>query len=90
MKLPDFLNTHGLPQTSLKKQVIDQSAHAAAALVIVGIAMSGFGIVSGIVAGAMVGIVREITEGGNIFSKGSMIDVAGWATGGGLAFLLFG
>jgi hypothetical protein len=81
-----------------KKQLVDQSAHFIAALVILIPAMSHPSIITGALAGFGLGFVREMTEEGTkitldaakkVFaSKNSMIDIAFWVLGGAVAGLL--
>lgn len=73
----------------LKKQVIDQSAHALAAIVILAPVLIWSAWPAAALSGLGIGFVREITEGGNVFSKGSLLDVAFWAIGGALAGAIF-
>jgi hypothetical protein len=77
----------------LKKQIVDQSAHALAAMAILAPVLLWPGPISGPISGAAsglgAGLVREITEGGNVFSPGSRLDLAFWSIGGALAALIF-
>lgn len=70
------------------KQVIDQTAHLIAAIVIllpVALMHNSFVFVW---AGFALGLVREVTEDGPIFSKGSILDLSFWTLGGLVAALI--
>lgn len=67
---------------SMKKQLIDQSAHFLLAITILLPTALAPGALSYGVAGAALGLVREVTEQGPITSKGSMLDILFWALGG--------
>lgn len=72
----------------MKKQIIDQSAHFAAALVALAPAALWPGVASFAFAGAALGLVREITEPGPVLSAGSLLDILFWTLGGAAAGLL--
>ena len=84
---------------SLLDESIDQTAHALSAFVIIVLALKA-GPIGCAVAGFTIGFVREYTEEEaanghlyfnwrNVFSKGSLIDLAFWTIGGLIAGLLF-
>lgn len=63
----------------------DQCAHFIAAVAVVGLATllgATMTPASGMAVGFALGLLREITEGGNVVSEGSMTDMAFWALGG--------
>lgn len=76
------------------KELRDQSAHAAAALLI----LLPFGlfpsIITGAIAGFGLGLIREITEEGEVsraalgHALGSKLDLSFWALGGAIAGLI--
>jgi hypothetical protein len=74
------------------KELIDQGAHFTVglivALIVILLAPASSVVVGGIV-GAALGFVREITEGGNVFSDGSCLDLTFWTLGGLTAGALF-
>lgn len=63
-----------------KREAADQAAHFAAAFVVAYLARTDY--LGGLVVGLSLGIVREITEGGNPLSSGSIRDVVFWTLGG--------
>lgn len=63
----------------------DQLAHAAAAATIVSLPFLLPSVVGFALAGIAIGLVREITEGGNVASPGSLRDLLFWAIGGAAA-----
>ena len=69
----------------MSKQIIDQSLHFIGAFIVIFIA-SLMGAIIGPIAGTFIGlslgIVREVTEGGNALSKGSILDMTFWSLGG--------
>lgn len=78
----------------MNKEIRDQAAHAAAALLCllpVAVAPSFF---TGVLSGFLVGMVREITEEGEVslaairHALGSWLDLSFWALGGALAGLV--
>jgi hypothetical protein len=82
---------------SIRKQLVDQSAHAAAA--IVGLAPLALwpSPLTGAWAGLLMGLVRELTEEGNISLAAlrhcftgphSRLDLLGWTIGGVIAGLI--
>jgi len=73
----------------LRKELIDQSAHAAAAFLIVGLLILFPSVLTATLGGLACGLIREITEDGSILSPGSLRDLAGWTLGGLIAGLLF-
>lgn len=85
-------------QLNLKKQIIDQSSHALAALVILSPLLIHPSLFTAVLAGLGLGVVREITEEGNpvslskvkaAFTKWSCLDIAFWGAGAGLAWSLW-
>ena len=85
-------------QLSLKKQLIDQSAHALASLTLLALLVACPAWWSAMLAGAGYGVVREISEGAshvnwakikNAFDPWSCLDVLFWSLGGLAAWLLF-
>lgn len=68
---------------TLAKEARDQGAHflIAAAIVATGDPST---ILGGAFLGFALGAVREATEGGNVTSKGSLLDLAFWSMGGAL------
>jgi len=86
-------------QLNIKKQLLDQSAHMVAALVFLSPVIAAPCLLSAMFAGAGMGIVREVTEGGSkvtletikgAFTKWSCVDISFWAIGAGIAWSLFG
>lgn len=73
----------------LKKQMIDQSAHMAAAIVILAPVLIWPGILTAALSGFGIGLVREITERDSLLSRGSLLDLAFWAIGGAIAGAFF-
>lgn len=85
-------------QLNLKKQLIDQSAHFTAAVVFLTPLMAHPSLATAAFAGAGMGIVREVTEGGpkvtletikGAFSFWSCVDITAWIIGASVAYLLF-
>jgi len=72
----------------MKKQIIDQSAHVTAAFVVLMPLLVYPHVLSAALTGFGLGLIREVTEGGNVFSPNSLLDMAFWAAGGALAFLV--
>ena len=82
-----------------KKDLIDQSSHAAVAFVATAAILIAPGILTAALAGFLMGLVRELTEEGtkvtgqafrNVWaSRNSKIDIAFWTLGGALAGLFF-
>jgi len=75
-----------------RKELRDQSAHAGAAIAVVMLAEllgADIGIASGLLIGFALGLVRELTEEGEISLEalkaalGSELDLAFWTAGGG-------
>lgn len=58
---------------------------AAAAAVVLIAAIPQEPVTSGALIGFMLGVVREVTEGGDVTSDGSLLDVLFWMLGGGFA-----
>lgn len=84
----DFLSTKGLPQTSLRKQVIDQGAHVLAGFAIAALAMViGFSAISALVISIGAEIYREYKQNDDSFAFGawSILDIAFWVLGAFLA-----
>lgn len=75
-------------RASLKKQLVDQSAHLLAAAAILTPLLTLHPIPGGALSGLGLGLVREITENGSILSKGSLLDLLFWSTGGAFAAAL--
>jgi hypothetical protein len=76
----------------MKKQLIDQGSHFLAAFIVVALAaFLGAEIypASGWFIGLSLGVVREITERGNVLSNGSIIDMIFWSLGGLIAGCIF-
>ncbi len=70
-------------------QLLDQTAHLLGGGAIVTVFFVVPMPYAGAVVGGLAGILREITEGGNVVSWGSLLDVLFWALGGlGVALLL--
>lgn len=70
------------------KQIIDQGAHFGAAAIILVPLATAPSLLTFTLAGAALGLIREITEPGSIVSKGSLLDIAFWALGGAAAGML--
>ncbi len=74
------------------KELRDQSAHVAAAFLI--LVLTGPGIIGGALAGFAIGLVRELTEEGEISlpalkaALGSRLDLTFWTLGGLLAGII--
>ena len=79
---------------ALHKELRDQALHAGAALAILLIYGLAPGIITGALAGFGIGLVRELTEEGEISLKalrhalGSKLDLSFWALGGAIAGLI--
>ena len=80
--------------SGIRKELRDQALHAGAALLcLLPIALAPC-ILTGIVSGFCVGLVREITEEGEVSLEalkatlGSKLDLSFWALGGALAGLI--
>ena len=77
---------------NLKKQIVDQSAHAIASFVVMLVFILLPKFLSFIWLSFCLGMVRELTEEGNnvklshvsniLRSRGSLIDLSGWVFGG--------
>ncbi len=89
MSFLDFFKTKKLPQTSLHKQAVDQSAHFIIGLLIVGLAVGPHTLLSGFLAGLAIGCVREVSQGGEILNWGNALDITMWGLGGLMAIVLF-
>lgn len=76
-----------LPQSSLKKQVVDQTAHMAVGFAILAILLYFDHALAAFVSGCAIGFVREISEKGKVLSLHSLLDVAFWGVGGAIAYL---
>lgn len=82
----------------LKKQLIDQSAHFAAAFAFLALLIATPGWLGAMIAGAGYGLVREITEEGNpvtlakvklaVTGWNSKLDILCWSLGGLAAWCL--
>ena len=71
------------------QETLDQLLHFGVALLAVTI-IQPFEVWQCAFLGFMLGLVREFTEGGNILSKGSVLDMIFWTLGGfigGISFL---
>lgn len=69
---------------TLRKEAADQAIHAAVAYAVVLVA-GVVGIPRGAFVGLALGLVREVTEGGDFLSAGSVRDLLFWTLGGGVA-----
>lgn len=78
-----------IDRAMLKKQLLDQSAHMLAAAAILAPVLLWPGLIGGALYGLGAGLVREITEGGNVLSRDSLLDLLFWAIGGALAGAIF-
>ena len=67
--------------TPWQQEIADQSAHFLLAALAVLIVQPPH-IWQAAALGLMLGLTREFTEGGNIISKGSLIDMFHWTLGG--------
>lgn len=65
----------------------DQALHVLAAVVVATLARTDW--LGGAFVGLGLGLVREVTEGGNVVSKGSIRDIVFWTLGGALGGWLF-
>lgn len=77
----------------LGKEARDQAAHFAAAFAVLAIASLlrvQFKLLAGAFLGLALGIVREVTEGGNVLSDGSLLDLVFWTLGGAAAGAVWG
>lgn len=72
-----------------RKQLVDQSAHMAAACLILLPVLAWPCPLSGAISGLGIGLVREITEPDSVFNGGSMLDLLFWTIGGGVAGWFF-
>jgi hypothetical protein len=79
------------------KDITDQAAHFLVALLVVFIAAHHSGFLACALTGACIGAVREITEEGEVSfravlsvfqSRRSLLDIAFWSFGGGVAGLI--
>lgn len=76
------------------KELRDQSAHAAAAIICLLPVALAPSILTGLLSGFLVGLVRELTEEGEINLEalkgalGSKLDLSFWALGGAIAGLI--
>ncbi len=73
------------PKSWWADEAIDQSTHAFAAFAAISLATvlgASFTPLAGMLLGFALGVVREVTEGGNVASDGSLTDMAFWALGG--------
>jgi hypothetical protein len=80
----------------LKKELRDQTAHTLAAMLIITPLLLWPSVATAAFAGYASGVVREVTELGVPVTRqkiedalGSWLDLAFWAFGGALAFILF-
>lgn len=70
---------------SLGREAVDQLAHfvvGASVALLALIFIPGQQIFAAVVIALALGAVREVTEGGNILSSGSIRDFIGWGLGG--------
>ena len=65
----------------LGEEVIDQAAHLIVAYVLV-IIVHPASIGQAAILGLLAGLIREVTEGGEIWSSGSLRDLFFWTLGG--------
>jgi hypothetical protein len=79
----------------MKKEIIDQALHCAAALLCLLPVALAPNILTGAISGLLCGLVREVTEEGDPVSLakikaalGSRLDLSFWALGGALAGLI--
>lgn len=72
---------------ALKDEALDQTIHFTIAFVVAFIAANSSA--GGFLIGLALGLVREITEGRNILSSGSLRDLAFWTLGGTLGGVTF-
>lgn len=76
------------------KELRDQAAHAAAAMLCLLPVALAPNILTGLISGLLVGLVREITEEGEVSIEalkaalGSKLDLSFWALGGAVAGLI--
>lgn len=70
-------------------KALDQIAHFSIAFGVVAMLVSFPGMLTGGLAGLALGLVREITEDGAFYSKGSLVDLLFWSIGGTAAGLVF-
>lgn len=73
----------------MKKQLIDQSAHFIIALAILGLVTLLPNLLTYALAGASLGLIREVTEQGPVTSPGSLLDILFWSLGGLAAGVFF-
>lgn len=77
---------------TMKKEIVDQSAHFLAAIVALLVA-SIFGaeltVFAGAALGLTFGLIREITEGDPVTSRNSLLDILFWVLGGTVGGYLF-
>lgn len=67
------------------KQLRDQTAHFGLAFLVVSLARwlgADIPPLAGALLGWAPGLVREVTEGGNVLSDGSILDMVFWMAGG--------
>jgi len=71
---------------TLRKQLVDQSAHTCAAVALVLPLLLWPSLWTALLAGFGGGLIREITEGPPVFGPGSRLDLLFWTIGGGAAW----
>ena len=86
-------------QLNLKKQIVDQSSHLGAAFLLLTPLLLHPSLLTAMLAGFGIGLVREVTSRGTLTklsnfvdaltSPWSCLDMAFWAIGGGLAWLVW-
>ena len=74
---------------SLREQARDQALHLAAAAGVTALVLfnvdpitASEGARAGFIVGLALGMVREVTEGGDVTSSGSVVDLIFWTLGG--------
>lgn len=67
---------------TLKHEIRDQAAHALIGGVVAAAVFIAPAPLNGALLGLACGAVREVTEGGNVVSKGSVLDMLFWTLGG--------
>ncbi len=77
--------------SDMKKQLIDQAAHIAAAMAALAPAAFIGGVLGFALSGLFCGLIREITQhGGFSTGRGSLLDLAFWTVGGVIIGLIGG
>lgn len=78
-----------IDRAMLKKQLIDQSAHMAAAAALLAPVLLWPGPLAAALSGLGAGLIREITERDPVLNRNSLLDLLFWAIGGALAGTFF-